>query len=312
MIETTPLLTDISDGPPNGYAFGLKTRDNIRIRVGFWPSGVGSKGTVFLFPGRTGYIERYGKLANRLATRGLSSLVIDWRGHGLSDRLTTDPKVCHINQFSDYQKDVVALVEAAGLIHAPKPWYLIGSSMGACIGLRSVMDGMPVSACAFIAPMWGINLPPMKKKAAWLISAAAQAVGRGNTYAPGCNGNSYVLTTEFGDNTMTNDPEMYEYWRNQAKSNPELTIGGPSNGWLFQSLNECRSLAKMASPAIPSKVFFGHHDVDIDQRAIAKRMAKWSTGKLIAIENAKHDLLSETSDIRNRVLADICDMFDEH
>ena len=43
---------------------------------------------------------------------------------------------------------------------APKPWFLIGHSMGGAIGLRALHDGLPVQAAAFSAPMWGIAMHP--------------------------------------------------------------------------------------------------------------------------------------------------------
>ena len=58
----------------------------VRIRVGLWHRQ-GPAGTVLLFPGRTEYVEKYGRTARLLAARGLATLVIDWRGQGIADRL---------------------------------------------------------------------------------------------------------------------------------------------------------------------------------------------------------------------------------
>ena len=44
----------------------------------------------------------------------------------------------------------------------PNPAIMIAHSMGGCIGLRSLMRGLPFKAAAFSAPMWGILM------AAWM------------------------------------------------------------------------------------------------------------------------------------------------
>ena len=66
-----PLYTDIADGPSGGQAFWLTAEDGVRLRAAIWPGG--SKGTVFLLPGRTEYIEKYGRAAGDLAARGFAT-----------------------------------------------------------------------------------------------------------------------------------------------------------------------------------------------------------------------------------------------
>lgn len=308
-MEQAPFYSEIAEGPIGGQTFWVNTDDKIRLRVGLWQSKKTKQGTVFFLPGRTGYIERYGRIATKLSKIGLASFVIDWRGLGLSDRLVNDQSACHVGQYADYQHDVNAMLEAAKNLDLPKPWYLIGNSMGACIGLRAMAEGLKVTACAFIAPMWGINLSPVQYHAATAISWAAQAIGKESAYAPGYNGQNYVVKTAFADNTMTNDENMYRYWTQQAHAQPDLLIGGPTMGWLFQSLKECKSLSTLRSPNIPCIVFRGDDDVDVDIQAIKDRMANWPNGRFEQIPNAKHDVLNEIPEIREDVLSKILDLF---
>ena len=254
-------------------------------------------------------MERYGLLAAKLVNLGYNSLVIDWRGHGLSDRLMEDPKTCHVARFTDYQKDVAAMVEAAEQLGLPKPWHLVGSSMGACIGLRAVIEGLQVSTCAFIAPMWGINLTTVQRYAAWSLSWAAQTFGKGHIYAPGQNDQSYVLKAPFAENTMTHDQSMYRHLINQLETCADLQLGGPSMGWLFESLNECRNLAKLPSPQVPCVTFCGSQDQDVDMAAIERRMSSWPDGRLEVVKDAKHDILSERPEIREVVLKKLGELF---
>ena len=82
--KPSPLFNDVSLGPPDCSAYWLVTQDGIRIRVGFWKAKT-SKGTVFICPGYSEYIEKYGKTAQLFFEHGYTSVSLDWRGHGLAD-----------------------------------------------------------------------------------------------------------------------------------------------------------------------------------------------------------------------------------
>ncbi|MBK0328765.1 alpha/beta hydrolase [Rhodobacteraceae bacterium F11138] len=308
-MEDAPFFPLVAEGPDNVSAYWIKSEDKVRLRVAYWPAEGTPKGTVFVLQGRTENIEKYGRTAEALHGAGYAAFAIDLRGQGLSDRLTDDPMTGHVGQFSDYQKDVAAMAEAAETLDLPKPWYLMGHSLGACVGLRAIIEGLPVSACVFTAPLWGINLSAVQRLAAWPLAWAAQAVGKGHVYAPGTRGESYVLHTAFEDNRLTHDPDMYQYYINISESLVDQQVGGPSMGWLFQALKETRSLSKTPSPDIPCITFCGAEDSIVDIPAVRDRMSRWPRGKFELVENARHDVLHEIPRIRDDVLTKILDLF---
>ena len=110
-MHAAPLFDDVAQGPEGGTAWWISASDGVRLRVGLWNRDA-KGGTVLLFPGRTEYIEKYGRAAAHFADCGYATLVLDWRGQGLSDRLTTDAMAGHVHEFADYQRDVAAMVEA--------------------------------------------------------------------------------------------------------------------------------------------------------------------------------------------------------
>lgn len=308
-LSAAPFNRDVSEGPRNVEAYWVKAKDGVRLRLAHWSPIEAPKGTIFLLQGRSENIEKYGRTAEKLVEAGYSILAIDWRGQGLSDRLAEDRMLGHVGRFSDYQFDLAAMLKAADALQVAKPWYFLGHSLGACVGLRAVIDGFPVAACAFTSPLWDINLPKIKRLAAWPISWAAQATGHAQRYAPGTRGESYVLTTPFDDNRLTHDSAMYRYYIRLSEQLEDQQIGGPSMGWLFQALKETRALAKLPSPTTPCAVFCGSEDSVVSTSAVEERMSRWSHGRLEMIEDARHDLLCETPGIRNRVLSGIFDLF---
>lgn len=308
-MNRAPLEFDISEAPSYGEAYWCHAQDGVRLRIGLWRHKESAKGTILIFPGRTEYIEKYGRTIFALADLGYSVLVIDWRGQGLSDRLSVDPRMGHVRRFADYQIDVVAMMNAAEVLLLPKPWHLFGHSMGATIALRALDSGLGVQACAFTGPMWNIGLPPVKRTIAKPLAWAFQAFGMGERYAPGGDESSYVLKNPFEINRLTSDPDMYRYFVRQASTLKDRQIGGPSMGWLHQTLREAHALSGVVSPDIRCLTLVGCEDVVIDLQRIEERMGHWSKGRLVSIERAKHDLLSENPDIREAVITQIDEFF---
>ncbi|MEP5732262.1 MAG: alpha/beta hydrolase [Sulfitobacter sp.] len=300
-LTPAPLFTDVHPGPAGAAAYWARTSDDKRIRVGHWPAEK-AKGTVLLFPGRTEYIEKYGVTATGLAQRGLATLCIDWRGQGLADRLIADPLIGHVDTFPDYQKDVAAMMRAARELGLPRPYFLLAHSMGGCIGLRAVMEGMAVQAVAFTGPMWGIYVKPHLRGLARILSQVMPRIGKGHSLPPGTVSTSYVLKEPFEDNMLTTDTEMHQMMQDQLRAHPQLALGGPSYVWLREGFAETDHLASRAAPNLPTLTFLGSRERIVGIPRIHERMETWKGGQLEIIEGAEHEVLMEGETIRNTVL----------
>lgn len=309
-MEAAPLFSDIADGPDGGEAWWLTADDGVRIRVGAWHREA-PNGTVLLFPGRTEYIEKYGRTANALAERGYGTFVIDWRGQGLADRLVSDAMAGHVSNFGDYQRDVAAMVAAAAELDLPKPWHVLAHSMGGCIGLRAVTRGLPIETCAFSAPMWGIQMSQTLRPVAWSLSWGSRQVGMDHLVSPGTSPKSYVLIEPFENNKLTNDEDMYQYMIDQTLAQPDLALGGPSLRWLYEALVECRDLARLPSPDMPCVTILGSNEQIVDIPRITNRMDDWPGADLLMFKDGKHELLMDTPDVQSKAISRYCDMFDE-
>lgn len=297
-LETAPLFEDLAGGPAGGRAWWLTTDDGTRIRVAHWGPATPAKGTVLLFPGRTEYIEKYGRTAADLATRGYGTLTIDWRGQGLADRLLKDRRIGHVAQFTDYQKDIAAMLGLARGLDLPRPWHLLAHSMGGAIGLRWLMDGADVASAAFSAPMWGIFIAPLMRPAAEVWARVGPSIGFAASLPAGTTIENYVQVQAFEGNTLTGDTQMYAMMQDQLAAQPELGLGGPSLHWLREALAECRGLKKRPSPDMPCLTFLGTREQIVDPHPIHARMDRWSRGELVMVQGAEHEVLMETPAIR--------------
>ena len=308
-METAPLHNTLAEGPDNGQAWWLTTDDGVRIRVAAWNTG--QKGTVLIFPGRTEYIEKYGRTAQDLSQRGFSTLCVDWRGQGLAERLTDDPLVGHVDRFQDYQSDVNSLMRLIAHIDIPKPLYLIGHSMGGAIGLRSLLNVLPVQAAVFTGPMWGIAINPLLRPIARYLPLTMNAIGQGHLRMINTAKTPYVQSSPFSDNQLTTDRDAWDYMKRQIAEVPDLSLAGPSMAWLHEAQKETRSLMKAPAPSVPTLTFLGSGEVIVDTDAIRDRMSRWPLGKLREIAGA-HEALMEAPDIRNAVVDEISAHFSKY
>ncbi|WP_146587960.1 alpha/beta fold hydrolase [Puniceibacterium confluentis] len=309
-LSPAPFHADLAEGPAGACAYWIRADDGLRLRIGHYPATGPARGTVLLFPGRTEYIEKYGRTAADLSRAGYDTLTIDWRGQGLADRMLTDARVGHITLFTDYQRDVAALCAAARTLELPQPLHLIAHSMGGCIGLRAVMEGLPVASCVFSGPMWGIQMSRPIRPAAWALGWGSGRLGLGHMFAPGTKPASYVTSEPFEANVLTRDPDMYAYMRRQVAQAPDLGLGGPSLQWLHQSLQECRELVRRPSPDLPCLTFVGSNERIVDIARIRDRMQRWPRGTLEVVEGGEHEVLMESPEIRARIMAGILALFD--
>ena len=294
-----PLYADVAEGPVGGRAYWLQTDDNVRIRAAVWRHDA-SKGTVLLLPGRTEYIEKYGRAAVDLARRGYATVSVDFRGQGLADRALADQMSGHVADFAEFQHDIDACMALIDTLALPGPRFLLSHSMGGCIGLRALARGLPVHAAVFSSPMWGISMAAWMRPVAQALSTASAWFNLSHKYAPGTGGKTYVLDAPFDANVLTTDPDMWAYMQRQVTAHPDLALGGPSMGWLRAALAECQSLSMLESPGYPVVCSLGMAEKVVDTAPVHMRMARWPSGRLDLYPGAEHEVLMEIPLARER------------
>ncbi len=298
MADDAPLFNDVARGPDGGRAVWVRTADGVRLRVAHWPGS--RRGTVFLFPGRTEYVEKYGIIAAGLTARGFDVLSIDWRGQGLADRLLDDPMIGHVGRFLDFQLDVDAMLALAHEVGVPEPYHLVAHSMGGCIGLRSLHRNLPFDAVVFTGPMWGIAAKPHLRLASWTISTLAHAVGHATGRVPSTAATSYVLSDAYEDNMLTTDRDMWDYMVEHMHKIDGIGLAGPSLNWLYEALRETHDLRRLGPAEQPCLTIVGGNERIVDVRAIRSVMGRWDNGRLVVQPGLEHEIMMEGPAVRER------------
>ena len=294
-------LNNVFNWPKAAKTSYKLTTDGIRVRTSLWTAN-DPVGTVFVFPGRADYIEKYGGLANFCLSHNLNVIAIDWRGQGLSDRLLDDKNIGHIEDFKNYQNDVEVIIKEAEDTSLVKPWIIFAHSMGGLIGLRTIKDPLVFEKAVFTSPMLGIQMPPILKSGASIIMSLISLIGKTETYAPTTSPETRILNEEYEFNKLTSDIQNFKLLRQQIIQYPDLQIGGPSTAWVSAALDEIEFQIGNEPPVTPALCFLGDREEIIDKLAVREFCKKWDNCDLISIPEAKHDLLMEKEMILRRLL----------
>jgi lysophospholipase len=310
MADAAPLHQALARVPEGGTAQWIYASDGVRLRLAHW-NVTAARGTVFLLPGRTEYIEKYGDAVSHLTAAKYEVLVIDWRGQGLSDRLLDDPLRGHVPAMGDFQHDLNAMIAAAEAMRAPKPWFVLSHSMGGAIALRHLIDAKtPFSAAAFSAPMLGVQLPPVIGPLVHVVAKALANTPFKSAYAPMTGAETYVLKAGFSGNLLTRSQEMWAMMGTHLIHAPELTVSGATVGWLAAAFEECEALAALPSPDIPAICSLGLSERVVESQPIRDRMAKWPSGKLIEVPDCEHEVMMSPLPQREAFFQECIALFD--
>lgn len=266
------------------------------------------RGTLVVLPGRAEFIEKYAEAVDDFCGLGFAVAVIEWRGQGLSSRVAPHPERGFVTDYEDYLQDLAAALDHLRSVAAPRPWFLLGHSMGAHIGLRWLHrrpDGF--AAAVMTAPMFGIPLAAVPEPAARLLGRAAVRFGAGWRYAPGQR-DFLIDRCRYDRNPLTSCPVRFQSYRDLLAGRPELALGGVTWGWLDATL---RSMALTRAPgyleriATPLLLCMAGADRVVSNPSIELFARRLPRATLCRFGEARHELLIERDEIRNRVLAAI-------
>jgi lysophospholipase len=221
---------------------------------------------------------------------------MDWRGQGLSSRLTPNPQKGHLETLDDPANDLGDAVRTLAA-QLPKPHLILAHSMGGAIALRAMqMRRVEVEAAAFSAPMWGIpDLKDMTLKFVRFMAAA----GFGATFAPGVE--RQWRKEKFKANRVTHDAERFARAQAAVEIEPRLALAGPTVGWVnaaAEAFENFRRPSALANIRVPILVASAGEEKLVDNEShedLAKLMAN---ARHITVEGAMHEILMERDDKR--------------
>tara|TARA_R110002020_G_scaffold64925_11_gene171875 strand:- start:614 stop:1600 length:987 start_codon:yes stop_codon:yes gene_type:complete len=307
MSDELPELIETDGNPvPDNHVVGWFTgAGGKRLRYAIFKSDVSvARGTVVLLQGRNECIEKYYETIRHFTGRGLWVATFDWRGQGLSDRLTKNPLRGHLRRFRDLETDLAIFLETIVLPETRLPFCMVAHSMGALVALsmaprlanrieRMVLTAPFVELSNQAVPAWIVRLVTRLLRLTgfgWLSS------GRDRFPRP-FEGNA--LTTDIG-----------RYARNQAlqTAHPELRLGPPTASWLnemLRAMDRVNRLDHLDQIRVPTLLLGAGNDPIVAQQAIERISNHFRAGRALIIDGARHELLQEADRYRMAALAAI-------
>lgn len=289
-----PLLsTADAPVPRDAEARWLQGAGGVRLRAALLPATAPQpRGSVVINPGRTEFIEKYFEIIGELRARGFAVLVHDWRGQGLSDRLTPDPLLGHAGALNDFLADHAALLHADQL---PRPWISLAHSMGGGLtGVAAARGERRYAGMIHTAPMFGLLSPSVPRAVADATVAAQMLWGGARRLAvhiePG--GGAFAK--------LSHDRARVTRWHRQIAEHPQLALGGLTWGWLQMALDVRRALTPgaMAQVATPMLFVLAGAEAVTDNAAVKRCAAAMPSAEVLEIPGAWHEVMMETDAVR--------------
>lgn len=289
--------------PPGGQGEWFRGAGGLRLRAALWtPSALVAakpRGTVVLSTGRTEPIEKYFELIGNFLARGFCVLAHDWRGQGLSARLLPDRLKGHARAVEEFLDDYARLLETFEA-RAPKPWIMVGHSMGATLNLMTLeADETRFSGAVLCSPMLRIKTG---KRSMWSVKLAARwnlRHGKAGDYVLDDADDPFDHT--FENDALTSDETRYELWRQQLYACPHLAVGGPTWGWLAFALDAGERVLKpkaLKAVRIPVAIVQGGDDDRVWKQTNKWAARRLSRGRYVEVVGAKHEVIMETDALR--------------
>ena len=169
---------------------------------------------------------------------------MDWRGQGGSERQLRDPCKGHIDDFSLYERDLVAFAARRAAPHCPRPWIGLCHSMGggdhAAHRPRRALPVRPAGADR--ADDRALRPAPSRDSRAGsprrsTASGSAAPMRRAAAGGP-------TASTPFEGNVLTSDPVRYARIGAVLRAHPALGLGGPTVGWLHAAFRLMRRVRR--------------------------------------------------------------------
>ena len=287
--------------PEGGQGEWFRGAGGLRLRQAFWQAPGRVRGTVFISPGRSEPIEKYYEVIQDMLARGFCVVAHDWRGQGLSARLLSDRLKCHARSMDEFLDDYQRLLEGFAT-KAPKPWIMLGHSMGAALNLASLRAGCDQFAGAIFSnpmlrlktggtPLWAVRF-----QADWKVKH-----GQSVEFVPELFEDPYDFN--FETHALTHDRARYEIWREHLFACPHLGVGSPTWGWLNFALSLGESLVKDKSKTtkkikIPVTIVVSSDDRYMLKPFTKAFTKKINTGRYVEVPGAEHEILIEVDGMR--------------
>ncbi|MBA5777330.1 alpha/beta hydrolase [Stappia sp. F7233] len=299
-------LVDLPGNPiPDGATVGAcRVPGGSHIRFAYWKaSATPLKGTITLLQGRAEFIEKYFETIEDLRARGYAVVTFDWRGQGGSDRLLTNPRRGHIDDFSDYLSDLETILSEISLAELPGPHYALAHSTGGAVLLYGAERlRTRFERAVLTSPLIGLGKVGWPPAIISPLSHALSSIGLGTAFVPG---GKPSIREPFKGNFLTSDERRFSRTFEILDASPVLEIGAPTIDWLAAA---CRVIKRFNAPDfgpslnLPVLMIAAGEDRIVSTRATEHFSRRTRSARFVELPGARHEILMEKDFHRDQAL----------
>lgn len=233
--------------------------------------------------------QKYKEVIYYFLKGGYSVSILDYRGHGYSQRFTEDPSKVHITTYDTYVDDLHTFMQTIVYPSCSKNYFLYAHSMGGAIGTLYIEKYPDAFQGAVLsAPMMSIHTGKTPTSVSRLLAQVINLIGLKENYIPGQG--PYDPTLDFEGSCATSMPR-YLYQSKLKIDDKSLQLNGGSIAWLKASFNATDKLIKDSELAnLPILIFQAENDTLVKPEGHSRFISNAPQASLIFVKDAKHEL----------------------
>lgn len=297
------LETDVFPFYDQGVSSTFKGIDGLDINYHTIKRGM--KTAIVIIPGRTEPTRKYAEVVWDLRDEKVDFFLMDHRGQGYSERMLTDPHKGYVEKFEHYIDDFDKFLQQQVLNQGYEKIYLIAHSMGGAIGLyHHILKGRTFDKIVAVAPMLEVETGSFSHTFTLNYLRFLTVMGLGENYVHGADRGS--VDFPFENNEVTHSEARFLMARDLERDNLFLVMGGATNHWVVEALAAGRKISRKKKKLrdVPILMLQAGQDTFVRSRR-QNKVCKLKNCRKVRFEDAKHEILMESDDIRNDAMKEI-------
>jgi lysophospholipase len=265
----------------------------------------GMKTAIVIIPGRTEPTRKYAEVVWDLRDEKADFFLMDHRGQGYSQRMLTDPHKGYVEKFEHYIDDFDKFLQQQVLNQGYEKIYLIAHSMGGAIGLyHHILKGRTFDKIVAVAPMLEVETGSFSHTFTLNYMRFLTVMGLGENYVHGADRGS--VDFPFENNEVTHSEARFQMARDLERDNLFLVMGGATNHWVVEALVAGRKISRKKKKLrdVPILMLQAGQDTFVRSRR-QNKVCKLKNCRKVRFEDAKHEIIMESDDIRNDAMKEI-------
>jgi len=288
--------------PKNWVFKDFTNTDGKAVRYGTAKPKGDIKGTVVMTTGYADFTEAYFETIHDYLDRGFEVWMMDWPGHGGSERYDPKRPMCPGPKgMPSYVRDLNKFYHKIINPAKDKPVFLNTHSMGGHVALHYIQQyPKDFNFVVMAAPFVDYDMHPFRKHIMGNLARVLNKVGFGNKRIKS-NSKAVDRIKETRKKYAKQEPVRMRLHKKHAKENPSLRIGDPTISWLTEAFNAATKLNnKKILEKIETPVLIGAAENDglVDNGAAKRASHQMPNAKYVCLKGATHLLWTEREEIR--------------